>query len=771
MDDHRPIEDKVLEFLSTLHDNHEIGDQRWIRTLLDHGVNNTTSEIVELGAMIQTTVMDMLLGKLLGINPTVLAKASLVEDYIGEIWEHNNLEKQSLYNFILDNPDQREAILQLIQSKTDIEPNLSPSIEQPVEGGNAMVTQIKDMAQESNQQDQQPILTTPMATTITMNQNESDIQEITMEEAEIVQIQMPENISNVIAHDIKEVPEYSIRNRVSQPTNPFFITKKGTFMAGILMANVPGEDKEERTNYLAHLFRLAKEEKHLIGSTFSNGNNWFTVRFKLALDIENFVEKLNGKEGEDFKIIYLKGGPREEEQLPKTEKLSTTHVKVQDIREIQIKKKEKTQSGKNKEDGVPTRETKLEKDRVLIKEENLITKTNPYKLILGKSTTGIGMMVGTFPGDSRQEQLAILAEIYGIPIDNDLISIEHKNGNSWFTGYFEKEEERDYCIQKLEEINREIISQDKTAQTFAIHKIGEATKKTSSKGKETVKETVIQILDIPEDFTKNRIQGALKNYGTINKIHTYPGKRNNTKSATVSFNNCKLDLDQTWAIPMGQTMARIAPIQANEEVFNCRNQFTARLYGIRPQSSATRIMSAIKHTGAKTVYIPLNSKTGKRRNFAIIGFQDNTNLEKAITQYIHLFGCKTWWSTKDNTKALQKRQNKRKEWSQHTRSDTYQESDLEPDQNSDSELDKYEEDSKNQHRKSYTSHSNSKQKNTKERKSRDYQSHNITNNIDDMFNQLTRQLSLLNNRLENLESHKEKNNKYRKEVRARPNLS
>ena len=130
MDDHRPIEDKVLEFLSTLHDNHEIGDQRWIRTLLDYGVNNTTSEIVELGAMIQTTVMDMLLGKLLGINPTVLAKASLVEDYIGEIWEHNNLEKQSLYNFILDNPEQRGAILQLIQSKTDIEPNLAPSTEQ-----------------------------------------------------------------------------------------------------------------------------------------------------------------------------------------------------------------------------------------------------------------------------------------------------------------------------------------------------------------------------------------------------------------------------------------------------------------------------------------------------------------------------------------------------------------------------------------------------------------------------------------------------------------
>ena len=104
MEDTRPIEEKVLEFLSTLHDNHVIDDQHWIRTLLEHGFNNTSSEIVELGAMIQTTIMDMLLGKLLGINPIALAKAALVEDYIGKIWEHNNLNKQSLYNFILDDP-------------------------------------------------------------------------------------------------------------------------------------------------------------------------------------------------------------------------------------------------------------------------------------------------------------------------------------------------------------------------------------------------------------------------------------------------------------------------------------------------------------------------------------------------------------------------------------------------------------------------------------------------------------------------------------------
>jgi RNA recognition motif-containing protein len=499
---------------------------------------------------------------------------------------------------------------------------------------------------------------------------------------------------------------------------------------------------------------LAKEERHLIRSTFTNSNNWFTVQFKLELDIRNFVEKLNGKEGEDFEIIYLKGGSREEEQPSKTEKSSTTHSKMQDIREIPAKKKEKIQSRKHKEEGVPIRETKPEKEKVFTRKEDPITRTNPYKLILEKSTIGIGMLVGTFPGNSRQEQLAILAEIYGIPIDNDLINIEHRNGNSWFTGYFEKEEDRDYCVQKLEEINKEIISQDKTAQTFNIHKLDETTTKTSSKRKETAKETVIQILDIPEDFTKNRIQGALKNYGTIKKIHTYPGKRNNTKSATVSFSNFKLDLNQTWAIPMGQAMARIAPIQANEEVFNHRNQFTARLYGIRPQSSATRIMSAIKHTGAKTVYIPLNSRTGKRRNFAIIGFQDETNLEKAITQHIHLFGCKTWWSTKDNTKALQKQQNKRREWSQYTRHNKHQESNRESDQNSDSEPDTYEEEPGYQQKNTHTSYSNSNS-NRKQEKPKLYNK-NQKQNSNNSFSLLTTALNDIAERLNKLEMREKK---------------
>ena len=473
MDDHRPIEDKVLEFLSTLHDNHEVGDQRWIRTLLDHGVNNTTSEIVELGAMIQTTVMDMLLEKLLGINPMVLAKATLVEDYIGEIWKHNSLEKQSLYNFILDNPEQREAILQLIQSKTNIESNLPLPIEQLAEGANDRVTQIKDMTQEQfnqhNQQSNSTILTTgTIATavnhTLSTNLEEPAVQEITMTEAEVDRI--PETVISVMSHDIKDVSDYSIRNRIFQPTNPFFITKKGSNMAGVLMANTPEEDQEKQTNYLAHLFRLAKDEKYLIQNAFINGNYWFTVQFKLALDMTNWVKRINSREGEDFRILYLKGEFKQEPKQIKTEESPTQHNRKQHDKELNIKVKdgEQPQTTKAKGKSMPGQEKNGEMDKEDIRKANRPARSNPYNLISGKSPIGIGMMIGTFPGANRQEQLAVLAEIYGIPTDSELINIEHRNGNSWFTGYFKKEEERAHCIQKVEEINKEVKDMDTEAE-------------------------------------------------------------------------------------------------------------------------------------------------------------------------------------------------------------------------------------------------------------------------------------------------------------------
>jgi RNA recognition motif-containing protein len=159
----------------------------------------------------------------------------------------------------------------------------------------------------------------------------------------------------------------------------------------------------------------------------------------------------------------------------------------------------------------------------------------------------------------------------------------------------------------------------------------------------------VKVLDIPVDFSYNRIKGALKRYGQISMLKINKEEKEK-KSADILFNNITLDLENTWSIPMGEDMVRILPAD-HIHLISKRNSSTARLYGIHSNTTATRIMSAIKHMEAKSVYIPINGKTGKRRNFAIIGFQNSKSLEKAISSHVELFGCKTWWSARNETKT------------------------------------------------------------------------------------------------------------------------
>ena len=150
--------------------------------------------------------------------------------------------------------------------------------------------------------------------------------------------------------------------------------------------------------------------------------------------MENCVEKINNRDGEDFKILYLKGGPKREHEHTVTEKPYTTHTRKSSTKEANNNKgKEKEQQqhiSKTKEKKKTAQKENSPKDNEDIRKTSKSGRHNPYNLIQEKSSTGIGMMVGIFPGSNRQEQLAILAEIYGILPDSDLINIEHRNGNS-----------------------------------------------------------------------------------------------------------------------------------------------------------------------------------------------------------------------------------------------------------------------------------------------------------------------------------------------------
>jgi hypothetical protein len=53
--------------------------------------------------------------KLLNINPLTAVKWALVKKYIKQVWEHNNLNADTLDKYLIDNPQQIQLILNIIK--------------------------------------------------------------------------------------------------------------------------------------------------------------------------------------------------------------------------------------------------------------------------------------------------------------------------------------------------------------------------------------------------------------------------------------------------------------------------------------------------------------------------------------------------------------------------------------------------------------------------------------------------------------------------------
>jgi hypothetical protein len=103
-------------------------------------------------------------------------------------------------------------------------------------------------------------------------------------------------------------------------------------------------------------------------------------------------------------------------------------------------------------------------------------------------------------------------------------------------------------------------------------------------------------------------------------------------------------LQNRWAIPMGDAMARILPGTEYHSILQERNSFAARLYGIPKHANTIILMRSLKHLNPKTCFIPKCSLSGKKRSFAIISFQSQLDLDKACSSKTKYQAHKLEWS-------------------------------------------------------------------------------------------------------------------------------
>ena len=275
--------------------------------------------------------------------------------------------------------------------------------------------------------------------------------------------------------------------------------------------------------------------------------------------------------------------------------------------------------------------------------------SNPYEICQKTTKFRGGFLAANIPGENRKEQLDYVAAVLQIPAANSLITPIFHQSNSWIIAHFPSQEKLNKCINKVKSQN--------THEINMIALSNNNSKGQKNKGKVICKEETpiksydltksYRIMDIPGDFSNDRIKGALKPFGKVIELELIETK-SNTGEKTIQITIEPLvhskDLSNRWSIPLGSTMARIYPTGAPTNTLKDRSRYTARLYRIPQATSTVILMHSIKNLRPKTCYIPKCSRTGKERNFAIISFQTKEELDKACTLSARYNNFRLTWS-------------------------------------------------------------------------------------------------------------------------------
>ena len=324
--------------------------------------------------------------------------------------------------------------------------------------------------------------------------------------------------------------------------------------------------------------------------------------------------------------------------------------KTKENREKNNKQPPINNSQHNKKITTPPSNSTIKPIKPANKKEEMDTK-NPFKLISIQSSFKGGFLTAKFPGDNRLEQFGEAAKILQIsPLNNLITHVFHK-GNSWITISFHNQSDLNSCIKAMDALENDCIklidiSEGKKLKQYNIK--NEPSQEEGSKGK--VNKTThhqnqtYTLTDIPLDFDSYRIKGALKPFGKVVNFHISQKGKWKSASFTVHQTKYSHSLENRWAIPLGNSMARIAPERNFLQTIKERNTYTARLYGIPKQASTVVLHQELKHLKAKTCYIPKCSVSGKLRSFAIISFSSQQDLEKACFSSIRYQNIKLTWS-------------------------------------------------------------------------------------------------------------------------------
>ena len=612
------MEQEILQTLLTCIEKHpeESDNKKWFIRLIQNSLSGNNDPEIDIDLIHNATVIENILANMLSIDIRTIVKIRLVHKTICTLWEENGGNLEELNNYILENKP--------------------------------MLINTSSGSTEDTINNQQDPTTTPLEEAPFREVEMAEGNQISLIEMEITtenegQLVAQESDSSddmaddVTGENITNITNYNTRNRTQEPTNPFFITRNKDFCLGVLAANTPGDNKKSQRAYVTNMLKLPPNSI-LVQFEFWNGNRWFTVGFDYEEDLKACKEKLNRKEKDLIKFIQLR--PKDNGKKEKTENKKTIEIN------IHKKQLEPTMTIKPLMQDQANATNEAESNKEIQRELN----NNPYGISQDTTIYRGGFLAVKIPGENRKEQLDMVANILKIPPTNNLIIPIFHEGNSWIIAHFPNQEKLAECINRVN---------NQGAYNVNMIALSNNNRDKKGKGKETYKDTtcatikplgltkIYKIMDIPREYSNDRIKGALKPFGQVVKLEPIEAK-SNTKEKTIQVTIEPLTyskgLANRWSIPLGSTMVRICSTETTADELRDRNQYMTRLYGIPQATNTVGLMHSIRNLKPKTCYIPKCSRTGKNRNFAIISFQTKEELDKACISSARYSNHRLTWS-------------------------------------------------------------------------------------------------------------------------------
>ena len=613
-------------------------NKEWYTKLFQDSLEGKANPSTDIELVYNATGMDNILATLLAIDIKTVVKIRMVHKVITTLWGENRWTTDYLNAYILsEKPSLVNTIL----------PN-------NYETDKDAMNEIQEIASTSQNMQQQTLQYTQQLQ-IVQNIEENNIEEITMAESdekvysidnleiqtELSSQDFSNNLNDITGRDITTIQHYELRNRSFDPKNPFNVTKNKEIRIGTLTVSVPGENEKEQLAFMANVLELPTKSD-LVQVEFRNGNRWISTGFDYEEDLEFCLDKFKKKKDGMIDLIRL---TTKREDLKLTSQLTT----------MPTKKIQHTPTKNDKTGHIQRLTKKNTTNSSQINKTKGKEKENQYNITSDKTSFKGGFLTSTIPGENRKEQINFLIEILTLNENNEVIYPTFHKGNSWIIIYFNNAADLGACIKNINskygnacqmvDLTKE-QTKSVSEKKYLNNKYASQERYNQISSKHMNATQTYKIIDIPKKYTKARIGGALKPYGEILDLKIVDNEKKQEREAQVTIRQqpTSKDLLNSWSIPMGSIMVRIAPIETCPEIWGDRNKYTARLYGIPKATNTVLLTRSIKNLKPKTCFIPKCSISKKERKFAIISFQSQEELNKACASAARYYNYTLTWS-------------------------------------------------------------------------------------------------------------------------------